>query len=76
MFKLGDRVKYVSNHYKDGEWNPLWGGKYGKVVGTVISVVGSRCRIKWDNGGTNGGYDPSDLDFVKVEHFDDGLFLI
>ena len=55
-FKKGDRVKYTSNSYGDEQHNPMWGGKYGKIVGTVTGG-GSMPNVTWDNGNRNGYYE-------------------
>jgi hypothetical protein len=50
-FEVGDIVKYVVNEYGDDCQNPLWGGKYGNIEGTVIRVnrYGSRqdLKVEW-----------------------------
>lgn len=61
-FKAGDRVKYVSNKYEDCESNPLWGGKCGKIAGTVKHI--NWIEVYWDNGELNEYY-PEDLKLVK-----------
>lgn len=53
-FKIGDRVKYVSGKWADSKSNPLWGGEYGKIIGTIEGVWGKDCDVKWDNGECNG----------------------
>ena len=61
VLEKGTRVKYVSGKYSDQLFNPLWGGKYGCIPGTVqrkyISHYdpGDECNIsvKWDNGEQN-----------------------
>ncbi len=57
-FKIGDRVKLITDKWEDGKHNPLWGGECGKVVGTVIKTMNTNYQdfaynIKWDNGGLN-----------------------
>lgn len=66
MPKKGDRVIYTGGKYGDNPENPLWGGRYGGVIGTVIkiqklktySLMGDSKEVifafvKWDNGKTN-----------------------
>lgn len=38
IFKVGDLVKYTSGEYTDSVYNPLWGGKHGKVIGIISQV--------------------------------------
>ena len=59
-FKVGDRVKYISFIFGDHSYNPLWGGRHGKVVGT-ISNIDYEYLVDWDNGHTNT-YDDDDLE--------------
>ncbi len=88
-FEKGDRVKLtIKNYYRDDSYNPLWGGKYGHVTGTVGHGGGnytneSACYldVKWDNGTANT-YRHVDLQSVspweefKDEHLEDELFEI
>lgn len=68
-FKVGDRVIYVSDAHREGPSNPLWGGKYGNVVGTVVSTTvktkeGKPAKlnlsVRWDNEKENV-YESADL---------------
>jgi len=34
-FRIGDKVKYISDKWNEGENNPLWGGKFGERIGKV-----------------------------------------
>ena len=63
-FKIGDNVKYTSNRYCDSVYNPLWGGKYGKIVGRVYEMGGIRGRknVAWNND-TENSYADCDLEF-------------
>ena len=62
LFKINDIVIYTSNRWGDQENNPLWNGKYGKIVGTVLSVLSGDMdyEVKWDNGCINS-YNQNDL---------------
>ena len=66
--KVGDRVKYTSGIYGDEKQNPLWDGKYGKVIGTLVSIVQAECSlfVQWDNK-TRNNYVPSDLELVEEQ---------
>jgi hypothetical protein len=71
-FKVGDRVKYVSDKYGDIDSNPKWGGICGNVIGTIMRVTPYRvglCEyfIEWDNGTENSAYTDDDLEFAKKE---------
>jgi hypothetical protein len=50
-YKVGDRVKYISNHWKDTETNPLWDGKYGRITGTIIPYIANDFtnKVLWDS---------------------------
>ena len=54
-FKVGSRVIYTSGNFGDAVNNPLWNGKYGQIVGTIIEVKdeGFPLRVRWDNGWEN-----------------------
>jgi len=54
-FKVGDRVIYISGNFGDSLSNPLWNGKYGQIVGTIIEKKeeGFPFRVEWDNGHVN-----------------------
>ena len=60
----GLRVKYVSNNHGDYPSNPLWGGKLGKIGGTVTSDQGY-IEVRWDNGEHNS-YSEYDLEPLDV----------
>ena len=45
MMKIGARVKYVSGDKGDHTINPLWDGKHGQILGTVIDGSKSK-KIK------------------------------
>ena len=68
-FKVGNRVKYTSGKYGDDDGNtysnPLWGGKQGKVIGTVKTLYNAafNVHVKWDTGKTNT-YKDSDLELA------------
>lgn len=67
-FKVGYRVKYTSGKHGDRPSNPLWGGKYGHTVGTIISnsnFRGLNIRVEWDNN-TFNSYDSDDLELVNI----------
>jgi len=65
-FKIGDRVKYTSAKYGDSECNPLWNGKYGRIIGTVCHTNGLPCwvNVNWSNGIKND-YEPQSLEIVN-----------
>ena len=76
--KIGDRVKYIDNEFVESECNPLWNGKYGKIVGTVYVLHKGimDVRVEWDNKETNSYY-YHNLDFhVKPLILPDELFEI
>lgn len=67
-FKIGDRVKYISGQWMEGNDNPLWGGMCGYIVGTIteLKLEDNALRVQWDNGSSNNYYE-SDLDIVKEQ---------
>ena len=69
-FKVGSRVKYVSGKYIDVDWNPLWGGKCGKILGTIVRISAAEDQhsmldvyVEWDNGQSNS-YKRRDLELI------------
>ena len=62
-FKVGSRVKYTSNVWKDNKNNPLWDGKYGKIVGTIMEIDGW-IRVLWDNERYNS-YNEGDIELIE-----------
>ncbi len=66
-FKRGDKVKYVSGNFGDATHNPLWGGKNGKIIGTVISINDTPgwIKVKWSNGERND-YHERDLEKLSI----------
>ena len=64
-FKIGNRVKYISRSWGDEYANPLWGGRYGRVKGTVdyVSLSSSPISVAWDNE-THNSYDNTDLELI------------
>jgi len=66
-FVKGNRVKYVSGYWQEQPNNPLWGGKYGYVKGTIKFLRGyhnSMVDVMWDNGSENTYYE-KDLEIIK-----------
>ena len=64
-FKVGDRVKLVAEEYSDSPKNPVWGGKCGKIEGTVDHINGTHLPIKviWNNRKSNV-YKEKDLELI------------
>jgi hypothetical protein len=66
--KSGRRVIYdLEDKQGDRAKNPLWGGKYGHVVGTIVSFGGDGdfpIKVKWDNG-TENCYIPKNLSLYR-----------
>jgi len=65
-FKVGDRVKLKPKLYTDSSHNPSWGGKYGKIVGTITSIRSDphyQIQLCWNNREINI-YKESDLDLI------------
>jgi hypothetical protein len=86
-FQKGERVKLIiRNYYRDEQFNPLWGGTQGHVVGTITytggdyrSKTGCFIDVIWDNGCRNT-YRHVDIERVspweahKDQHLEDELF--
>lgn len=68
--KPGDRVvlKKSSGYADDMESNPAWGGRFGKVVGTVVDVEeDGETSVDWDNDTHNGSYYyGNDLELLSI----------
>ena len=66
--KVGDRVRLIVSFYMDNSSNPIWEGKYGKIIGTVrnISCDPLPIRVDWDNCETNY-YNEQDLSHVQLQ---------
>lgn len=62
--KKGDRVILIIDKFKDSNSNPRWGGKHGKVVGTITALEGGKVNVSWDNNNENI-YNPEDLRLWK-----------
>ena len=68
-FRHGDTVKYVSGQYGDHEWNPIWDGIYGQIIGTVrgnpsYQRTDNCCiSVTWNNGQGNT-YQHDDLRLI------------
>ena len=82
LFRHEDVVKYTSEKYLDEKWNPLWGGIYGLVKGTVRGNPLYRwtddccITVRWENGESNT-YAHEDLELVDkkvVKWIDDEDF--
>uniref|UniRef100_A0A6M3JGI6 Uncharacterized protein n=1 Tax=viral metagenome TaxID=1070528 RepID=A0A6M3JGI6_9ZZZZ len=67
-FKCGNRVKYVSRIYGDELFNPVWGGKYGKVGGTItyFCAESDTIIVHWDNRYKND-YCINDLELIHEQ---------
>jgi hypothetical protein len=62
--KVGNRVIYTdSSKYGIAANNPVWGGRYGNIVGTVVELKDAVVIVEWDNGKSNN-YAPKYLDFA------------
>jgi hypothetical protein len=68
--QVGTRVIYVSGNHHEGSNNPLWGGMYGHVVGTVdkLKRSGMPLTVTWDDGGHNS-YNYRDLALAPIPEF-------
>ncbi|MDX9797910.1 MAG: hypothetical protein RBT05_03545 [Bacteroidales bacterium] len=66
MFKVGDKVKYVSGRYGDARANPLWNGQLGQVIGEIDEILDEDyILVKWDKYITNS-YSSRDLEKVNI----------
>lgn len=67
-FIIGDRVKLtIKSKYCDEDNNPIWDGRYGKVVGTVKTITYG-IAVLWDNG-TSNTYELEDLELISLKEF-------
>jgi hypothetical protein len=75
QFRIGDRVKLISNMYSDEVNNPKWGGICGKILGTITTIDnpndlrGLPFHVQWDMPGQNNVYREEDLEpqFIITE---------
>jgi len=78
MFKLGDKVRYVSGKYGDLSNNPLYGGKHGNVVGEITSINDGDSQfvynVKWTDDRYNNYCDKDLVLDIQPPLFDDDLF--
>lgn len=77
-FKIGDRVKYIGREFGDSEWNPLWNGKYGQIIGIVYTMYKGEMdvHVEWYNGEENSYYYHNLELYVKPLILPDELFEI
>lgn len=61
----GNRVKLVTHRYGESKDNPIWGGLYGKISGTIIHE-GLNPQVRWDNKKKNS-YVDGDLELIMGE---------
>lgn len=66
VFKNNDRVILPKGIYTDSADNPAWGGKYGKIMGTICYCETDYIRVKWDNKRINT-YSDDELDLVSFD---------
>lgn len=58
-FVVGDRVRLITKRHRESASNPVWGGFYGQIEGTVSAVRGDSTydalpvTVKWDNSESN-----------------------
>ena len=72
-FKISDKVRLATKRYGDCEEDPLWGGSYGKISGTVYKIeeVNTHiARVEWTNGNRNS-YEEKDLKYAYAEWDED-----
>ena len=67
MFKIGDKVKLVTNRYGDHKNNPVWNGQFGKIEGTITDKYSNLIFVKWTKYKTNNNYDVEDLALIEEE---------
>jgi hypothetical protein len=70
-FSLGDKVRYTSGTYTESRRNPLWGGGWGKTVGTVTkrerrSSTENVYSVRWDSIGSDNQYKEEDISLHKA----------
>jgi MoxR-like ATPase len=68
--KVGDRVKLVGNDYDDTGNNPIWGGVFGKIAGTITDIRSGDSRPKriivvWDRHAIKNSYKVTDLALIE-----------
>lgn len=72
FLRIGDKVKYTSSEFLDTPTNPLWGGSYGKIIGTIKKVIKDKSfcyEVNWENG-NNETYRKSDIELIEIKKSD------
>lgn len=51
-FKKGDKVKLIASRFEDRDYNPIWDGLRGKMIGVIFD---NHCGfyVTWSNGKSN-----------------------
>lgn len=52
-YKIGYRIKLLRGKYTDAASNPIYGGAFGVIIGTVSKINPSYLEVNWDNGYRN-----------------------
>ena len=76
MFKIGDKVKLVTNRYGDHENNPVWNGEFGKIEGTIYTIDNTLSLpicVKWIVLNTKELYEDKDLELIEEEEINTTL---
>lgn len=63
--KVGDEVVLTTNKWGDTNSNPVWGGKFGKLVGKISSITANAMYIRWPNSTVNC-YDGDSLELATA----------
>ena len=80
-YDINDRVSLTTQRYADSQCDPIWGGKHGYVVGTILERIVETGRedeymVTWDNSDKNT-YNDIDMSMIKKYNpFDDELFTL
>ena len=76
-FNKGDKVILRQGCYDDSAGDPIWNGRFGKIIGTVTAIRASGSIIvKWDNGRQNPYSHRELLPYPLTESSTEGILKI
>lgn len=69
ILETGLAVAYTSGDHGDNDYNPLWGGEYGEVVGIITGFTGDGenmiIKVSFPTLKSNNVYTKNDLTLIE-----------